>query len=290
MKKVANVFLGIIIFGALIVTSVLMVGRKFLAPSNMVTLMNIVAKDDGGYEKFTDILYEGANKELPKYIDEKKLEKSLSEYLSSYFKVQAGVLDKMDSEDLEKVLNEAVDKYNKNADKKIAKEEITKAIKELDAELGKNDVIDKDTKKVFEFIYSKTLYICIGIIILCLVLIYIVCKRLDKVLFHLGLSSLINGIIIKLAGGAFGKLLDGEFSDELQQLFNKNFVGTISKVGITAIIVGVVCIVASIVVKKQYEKENKPKQVEPTAEAPVEAIPVATEVPVAEEAPEDKEL
>ena len=292
MKKVVNVFLGIIIFCSLIVFSVLMVGRKFLAPSNMTTLMNIIAKDDGGYDKFTDILYEGSNKELPDYIDEKKLEKALSEYLSSYFKVQAGVLDKMDSDDLEKVLNEAVDKYNKNSDSKIAKEEVDKAINELNEELETEQVVDKDVKKVFEVIYSKTIYICLGIIILCLVLIYLVCKRLDKVLFHMGLTSLINGIIVYLAGGAFGKFLEEEMSDELQQLFNKNFIGTVSKVGIMAIIIGVICIVASIVLKKRFESEAKPVEPEPMemSSEPVRRLvseeeiqPAEEEIPVAEE-------
>ncbi len=287
MKKVANVFLGIIIFGALIVASVLMVGRQFLAPKNMVTLMNIVAKDEGGYEKFTDIL--DSDEKLGKYIDEKKLEKALSEYLSSYFKVQAGVLDKMDSDDLEKVLDEAVEKYNKNADEKVAKSEVKDAISKLNKELETDQVIDKDAKKVFEVIYSKTIYICIGIIVLCLILIYVVCKRLDKVLFHLGLTSLINGIIIKLAGGALGKFLEEELSDELQAMFNKNLIGTVSKVGITAMIVGVVCIVASIILKHQIDKEEQAAEPTEIPAEPVQELPTAEEIPVAEVAEETDE-
>ena len=291
MKKVVNVFLGIIIFGALIVFSVLMIGRQFLAPKNMVALMNIVAKDEGGYEKFTDIL-EDSDSKIGEYIDEKKLEKALSEYLSSYFKVQAGVLDKMDSDDLEKVLNEAVDKYNKNADEKIARSEVKDAIAKLDKELETEQVVDKDVKKVFEVIYSKTIYLCIGIIVLCLFLIYLVCKRLDKVLFHLGLTSLINGIIIKFAGGAFGKFLEEELPDELQTMFNKNLMGTVSKIGITAMVVGVVCIVASIIVKKSLEsKMTTTVEPEPTEmpSEPVQELPEATPTEEVEEEPKDIE-
>jgi hypothetical protein len=281
MKKVANVFLGIIIFGALIVASVLMVGRQFLAPKNMVTLMNIVAKDEGGYEKFTDIL--DSDEKLGKYIDEKKLEKALSEYLSSYFKVQAGVLDKMDSDDLEEVLHEAVDKYNKTADDKIAKSEVKDAIAKLDKELKTEQVVDKDVKKVFEVIYSKTIYVCIGIIVLCLFLIYLVCKRLDKVLFHLGLTSLINGIIIKLGGGAFGRVLEEDLPDELQTMFNKNLMGTVSKIGITAIVIGVICIVASIIIKKSLDSKGTTEETPELNEMPSEPVRELPEEPTPEE-------
>ena len=282
MKKVVNVFLGIIIFGALIVFSVLMIGRQFLAPKNMVALMNIVAKDDGGYDKFTDIL-EDSDSKISEYIDEKKLEKALSEYLSSYFKVQAGVLDKMDSDDLEKVLNEAVDKYNKNADEKIAKSEVKDAIAKLDKELKTEQVVDKDVKKVFEVIYSKTIYVCIGIIVLCLFLIYLVCKRLDKVLFHLGLTSLINGIIIKLGGGAFGRVLEEDLPDELQTMFNKNLMGTVSKIGITAIVIGVICIVASIIIKKSLDSKGTTEETPELNEMPSEPVRELPTEPTAEE-------
>ncbi len=282
MKKVVNVFLGIIIFGALIVFSVLMIGRQFLAPKNMVALMNIVAKDDGGYDKFTDIL-EDSDSKISEYIDEKDLEKALSEYLSSYFKVQAGVLDKMDSDDLEKVLDEAVDKYNKNADEKIAKSEVKDAIAKLDKELKTEQVVDKDVKKVFEVIYSKTIYVCIGIIVLCLFLIYLVCKRLDKVLFHLGLTSLINGIIIKLGGGAFGRVLEEDLPDELQTMFNKNLMGTVSKIGITAIVIGVICIVASIIIKKSLDSKGTTKETPELNEMPSEPVRELPTEPTAEE-------
>ena len=72
MKKVFNVFMGIIIFGALLVAGVLISARKMLSPSNMTNMLNIVAKDEGGYDKFTDVMFDEMDNDFSEYVDEKE--------------------------------------------------------------------------------------------------------------------------------------------------------------------------------------------------------------------------
>ena len=250
MKKVFNVFMGIIVFGALLVAGVLISARKMLSPSNMTNLLNIVAKDKGDYDKFTDAIFDEMDSDFSDYVDEKDLEKAVSKYMSSYFEVLAGKKDEMDSDDLVKVLNEASKEYNEDHNgKEVSKNEIEEAVDSLGKELDKSIDAEIDVKKLFEFIYSNTLVIAIIVAIVALGLIYIVSKSLDKVFFHLGLNATITGLLTTLAAGAIGKVLEAETNEKVAELLNENLVGNIRTVGIIGIVVGVVCIVISVLLK-----------------------------------------
>ena len=268
MKKVFNVFMGIIIFGALLVAGVLISARKMLSPSNMTNMLNIVAKDEGGYDKFTDVMFDEMDNDFSEYVDEKELEKAISKYFSSYFQVVGGARDEMDSEDLVKVLEKAADEYSEDHDgEKVSKSEIKDAVKALEQDMDKELKTEKEVKQLLEFVYSNALVISIVVVIIALVLIYVVSKSLDKVFFHLGLNAIITGILTTLAAGALGKALESETTEKVAELLNENLVGNIRTIGIIGLVVGIVCIVVSVLLKNRGVKTAPaPAISEPTPE------------------------
>ena len=96
-KKVLNVFLGLIAFVALLGAGILIGGRNIFSGNNMSKLLNIVV-DENGERSLKDAIFEdGEYKGYSDYVNEKKLEDALGDYISNYFKVEVGIKSEMDS-------------------------------------------------------------------------------------------------------------------------------------------------------------------------------------------------
>ena len=87
MKKVFNVFLGIIIFVGLLGAGILIGGRNVLSGQNMTKLINVFVEENGSNSLTEDLFADIREKDFQDYVDDKKLEKAMGSYVSSYFKI-----------------------------------------------------------------------------------------------------------------------------------------------------------------------------------------------------------
>ncbi len=273
MKKVFNVFLGIIAFVAILCAGVLIGGRNIFSGNNMSKLLNIVV-DEKGEESLKDAIFDDTEyKGFSDYVDEKKLEDALGDYVSNYFKVEVGISSKMDSSKLSKVLKDAAEEYNEDHDKEISSKEIDRALDRLDKEVIKESKLGDEEKKVFKAIFSNsTLFIFIAIAALFLFFIYLVSKSLKTLFFHIGLTTLISGLIIKFGSSGILNyaLNDSSFTgseDAMETIFNA--VGTI---GIIGIVIGIVCFVLSFVFGKKAKSKPSPTYEEEVTREPEEYV------------------
>ncbi len=283
MKKVLNVFLGLIAFGAILVAGILIGGRNVLSGNNMTKLLNVFV-DEQGEESITDSLFSDLDvKDFRDYVDDKKLENAIGDYISNYFKVEIGVKDEMDSSKLANVLKDAAKKYNKDHEENVSTKDIDKALKTLDKEVVKESKLDNDVKKVFKVVFSNsTLFIVIAVAALFLFFIYLVSKSLKTLFFHIGLTTLISGLIIKFGTSTILNyaINDSSFTgseDAMKTIFNA--VGTI---GVIAIVIGIACFVLSVVFGKKEKTKPEPTYEEEPREVPAEEYVTKDLVPDAE--------
>ena len=267
MKKVLNVFLGLIAFVAILGAGLLIGGRNVLSGDNMTKLLKVFV-DEKGEDSITDSLFSDLEvKDFRDYVDDKKLEDAMGDYISDYFKVEIGIKDEMDSSKLAEVLKDAAKDYNKDNKENISTKDIDKALKELDKDIVKESKLDNDVKGVFKVIFSNsTLFIFIAVAALFLFFIYLVSKSLKTLFFHIGLTTLISGLIIKFGSSSVLNyaLNDSSFTgseEAMETIFNA--VGTI---GIIGIVIGIVCFVLSFV----FGKKSKSKPTSTYEEVPAE--------------------
>ena len=287
MKKVFNVFLGIIIFIGLLGAGILIGGRNVLSGQNMTKIVNAIVKEENGSNSITDDLFDEIDQVgFKDYVDEKKLEKAMGSYISSYFKMSAGVVDEMDSSELSDILKDAAKEYNKDHKEKIDTKEIDDALKEVDKQLEDAKIVDKEVQEVFKVLYNnKILLVLIGIVVILLLIIYFVNKSLKVLFFHLGLTSLLSGLIIKFGSSTILNyaLNDSSFENHTETV--ENIFNAIGTIGLIGIICGIVFIVISIILGRVNKTSSTPvaEEINESYEEPREEYVTKDLVPDAEE-------
>lgn len=244
MKKFITVLLGIVMLISLECASTVWIVRNVISKDNIKYMLDKSNALDEALDDMPDEL-DGIIDE-DKFIDE-AINIAVDEF---YYKVDSSN-KKPNLDKLEEMIDEAIDKYEKKTGEKIERpdtseltEEIDKAFDEAFDEIEKNNL----TFVLDIFFKNTLLFITIGIVVACLILIFVIRKDFNVVLFHTGLVSLLTGFYTGFITLALKLVSKAE--EEAAVVFGNTF--HISGIICLAfIIVGIASLVLSFVLKKQ---------------------------------------
>lgn len=205
MKKILNHLLTDILLFLVVLLTIIIIGRIILADDNIYSMVkdNINEKiSSKNIEEgvLKDFINEDDAEGISKYINENEFDEEFGSIISSYFKYTSGITDeKPNLNKFEKVIKEAVDKYEKETGKKIDDKKINQAINNMNKviEDSKPVKLDKRVKMFLNFIYSDTTLSLIIILIIFIIAIkYYINKSIMAVIKSSAIVSSINTIFL----------------------------------------------------------------------------------------------
>ena len=205
MKKILNHLLTDILLFLVVLLTIIIIGRIILADDNIYSMVkdNINEKiSSKNIEEgvLKDFINEDDAEGISKYINENEFDEEFGSIISSYFKYTSGITDeKPNLNKFEKVIKEAVDKYEKETGKKIDDKKINQAINNMNKviEDSKPVKLDKRVKMFLNFIYSdNTLSLIIILIIFIIAVKYYINKSIMAVIKSSAIVSSINTIFL----------------------------------------------------------------------------------------------
>lgn len=261
MKKFVTVLLGIVMLMSLECASTVWIVRNIISKDNIKFMLE---KAD-----VLDKLYDEINADVKDVIDEEEVANEMISIAVDefYYKIDSNN-KKPNLDKLEELIDEAADKYEKKTGKKVDRPDVSELITELDEEYDEmlEGMESENLTFILDVFFKNTLiFIAIGIIIACLILIFVIRKDFTVVLFHTGLVSLLNGFYTGLITIAFKLLASAD--EEFGIVFGNTF-HISGAICMTFIIVGIVSLVASIVLKKQNNTITTTKS--PVTEQPIQ--------------------
>ena len=207
MKKVLNHLLTDILLFLVVLLTIIIIGRIILADDNIYSMVKDNINEQISSKKIEEgVLKDFVNEEdaegISKYINENEFDEEFGSIISSYFKYTSGITDeKPNLNKFEKIIKEAVDKYEKETGKKIDEKRINQAINNMNKviEDSKPVKLDKRVKMFLNFIYSdNTLSLIIILIIFIIAVKYYINKSIMAVIKSSAIVSSINTAIIYL--------------------------------------------------------------------------------------------
>ena len=205
MKKVLNHLLTDILLFLVVLLTIIIIGRIILADDNIYSMVKDNINEQISSKKIEEgVLKDFVNEEdaegISKYINENEFDEEFGSIISSYFKYTSGITDeKPNLNKFEKVIKEAVDKYEKETGKKIDEKKINQAINNMNKviEDSKPVKLDKRVKMFLNFIYSDTsLSLIIILIIFIIAVKYYINKSIMAVIKSSAIVSSINTIFL----------------------------------------------------------------------------------------------
>lgn len=205
MKKVLNHLLTDILLFLVVLLTIIIIGRIILADDNIYSMVKDNINEQISSKKIEEgVLKDFVNEEdaegISKYINENEFDEEFGSIISSYFKYTSGITDeKPNLNKFEKIIKEAVDKYEKETGKKIDEKRINQAINNMNKviEDSKPVKLDKRVKMFLNFIYSdNTLSLIIILIIFIIAVKYYINKSIMAVIKSSAIVSSINTIFL----------------------------------------------------------------------------------------------
>ena len=205
MKKILNHLLTDILLFLVVLLTIIIIGRIILADDNIYSMVKDNINEQISSKKIEEgVLKDFVNEEdaegISKYINENEFDEEFGSIISSYFKYTSGITDeKPNLNKFEKVIKEAVDKYEKETGKKIDEKKINQAINNMNKviEDSKPVKLDKRVKMFLNFIYSDTsLSLIIILIIFIIAVKYYINKSIMAVIKSSAIVSSINTIFL----------------------------------------------------------------------------------------------
>ena len=244
MKKFITVLLGIVMLISLECASTVWIVRNVISKDNIKYMLD---KSD-----VLDDAIEEIDEEFKDVIDTDEFVDEVISIAVDQFYYRAGSENKKpDLDKLDELLDEYIDKYEDKTGEKLEKPDVDELLAEIDDEYDEifEDIENENLTFVIDIFFKNTLiFIALGVIIVCLVLIFVLRKDFSVVLFHTGLVSLLTGfytglvtIALKLAAAA---------EEELSIVFGNTF-RISGGICLAFFIIGIAGIVLSFVLKKQ---------------------------------------
>ena len=204
MKKLLNHLLTDLLLFLVVLLTIIIIGRIVLSDNNIYNMIidNTEQTNSEKIEKrvLESFISEEDSEEISKYINENEFDEEFGNIISSYFKYTSGISnEKPNLNKFEKVIKEAINKYEKESGKKIDEKKIDQAINSMNRviEETKPVKIDKRVKIFLNYIYSDTsLTTIIILIILIMSIIYILNKSIISVIKSSAIVCTINTIFL----------------------------------------------------------------------------------------------
>ena len=258
MKKFVTVLLGIVMLMSLECASTIWVVRNVISKDNikyMLDKSNIIDEE-----------FDSIDAELEGIVDKDELANEIISIAVDQFYYRAGVDSRKPNTDkLEKILEKYAEELEEKTGEKEEIPDMDEILDELDEEIYDDlfeNIENNHLGFVIDIFFKNTLiFICIGIIIACLILIFALRKEFGVVLFHTGLVSILNGIYTGIITLGIKALSTAD--EELGYVFGNTF--RISGViCLIFMVVGIASLVLSFVIKK-----NENTGISTTTKSPV---------------------
>ena len=263
VRKIFSVITTFLIMLLLAVLSTTLIIRSYLS---FDTISKVIEEampegsktfDNALSEVFKQNGYEG---KVSDYVDTKELENLIKDYASKLiaYELGDGQMPTINNEEINDLLDKAIEQYEKKTGKKIDRTEVDNALNEIDKNVEKSDTLSKQldnnnlgvVKTVYSLIASKTLVILLAVILVFLIgVLFLLNMDVVKTLTYLISAFLINGVCIiiipLILNGIFGNI-------EIVKIITNPFYkyGLIS-LGISLIFVIITVIFKTISNKKQ---------------------------------------
>ena len=224
VRKIFSVITTFLIMLLLAVLSTTLIIRSYLS---FDTISKVIEEampegsktfDNALSEVFKQNGYEG---KVSDYVDTKELENLIKDYASKLiaYELGDGQMPTINNEEINDLLDKAIEQYEKKTGKKIDRTEVDNALNEIDKNVEKSDTLSKQldnnnlgvVKTVYSLIASKTLVILLAVILVFLIgVLFLLNMDVVKTLTYLISAFLINGVCIiiipLILNGIFGNI------------------------------------------------------------------------------------
>ncbi len=265
MKKIFNHLLTDILLALVVILTIIIVGRTILAGNNIYNIVkdNISEKvndkkvEEGVLKNFIEEDAEG----ISEYINENEFDEEMGNLISAYFKYTSGISkEKPNLENFEKVLKEAISKYEEKTGKQVDEKQVDNAISSFDKVLEESTPInlDKRAKTLLNIILSDTVLglLMLGIILVCMLL-YLNNKNIFAILKSLSIVLIVNALFLFALSYLVNKInKDAILAANTIKFFNK----LTTKYAIINLVLAIIFIIILIINNINKKKKDNQKQ------------------------------
>lgn len=267
IRKILSSILTFCLLCILTTLGCLLVARSFLVGENKTifytTLFHITEEE----KNIKEVVFKKSFKEtgipenLIDYMEEKDTNKYINNYLEQYIKYQLNQVSypKMNNKELQTLLNNAIEKYEKETKKKINTTTFYQVLDELDNKEKKEKTFSQlypKASSLAESIYNKeSIFLFITLYVICAFLLLLL-NRFREVIKYFSTMFLINGISLKI----MAIVLENEMKkNNLVELLVNNMNKEFSKYAYISFLIGLL-LLASILLTyliKEMKQKNK---------------------------------
>lgn len=203
MKKFLTVIISIVMFFSILSFTILFSIKNVFSKDKISEILNVGMENIEKDSLIDDIFNSNKDtKELGKYVDADEFSKAFTDYMAEYIMYATMDSDKqVSSENLRNIINDSINKYEKENDVTLDNSVIDELFDTFDKEMeeSKNEITDtEEVRLIFDFIYSDYYLIALAISIVCLILIFVINMSIKTVCTSLGVVTIINGVIVYL--------------------------------------------------------------------------------------------
>ncbi len=262
LKKILSTIISLMLLMAVTTISSIFVVRNLLSGDNLLGIVNN-SKINVDYSSIipnseNNNLYQ----EIDEYIDTEQISEEIGNLITDYLKYSSSIPNAKapNTDELKEIIKNSSSKYEEATGKKVNIEEINKQLDELEVKLTEDKTLTQNDayKQVFHFIYNDYyIYIAIGVILVCIILILILTK-FESLLKHLIAVSLFNGIGNLAFGIVLNKVINLETNKIANDLVN-NLTNTFNNIAIVSFAISGVLLIFYIIIKiikKSYPKKK----------------------------------
>lgn len=234
--------------------------KSLLSYENISKIINNTTKLTIDDSLFNQAIKENElDTELNDYIDQKQLNIILQEYVEELitYKLGEGDAPKLNSPEVNKLIDESISKYEAKTNKKVDKSKIIESLNNADEEIASNQQLPpgvskdelKKTAKIYKLIINKTITIVLIIVLIILIsLLFLINKNTLENVRYLITSFLMNGVCILV----IPFILKSIFNQKSVTFIFKPFV----EYGIISISISIILIITYFILKKYQEKRS----------------------------------
>lgn len=273
IKKIIAGLLSLIVFCCFMAIAVSISLRTVFSGGNILKLVSLTVPEiaESSSNSFIDYYVDEIEEEYPEieeYIDKDKLNKEASQFLDDYLKYFAGV-EGSKKPKIDGFANEMIESITKFADEKgvdIDIPEIEDSVDEINNQIEESfdNTSNPEVTKILKVIYSPSIVIAASLIaIICLLLIFVINKKITNVGTHIAINSIISGIIILIISNLLKPLALSaiEEGNQAEAVVNNVF-QPFTNISLIFIGVGLILTIIILITKKVTKKKRnrKPKE------------------------------
>ena len=254
MKKFINFLLGLLLFNAILALGLIISFKAVLSKDNISKIIYTLLETN---ESSLDSIAHNTDGHLSKYVDKTKLSKAMGEYINQTILYNTEVSKTPPNRSIViEEIRESIKKYNKDNKDQISEDVADNYVEEL-KEFEEESFKDKKVLILFKTIYSKKIFgIIIAIIIICASLIMLN-SDLNKVFFHLGLTTIMSSTILFIILLIANSLINDSTGAEDLIPIVKITISKLRNIGIYGLLIGIVSMTLYKIIPKRELEEKK---------------------------------